>query len=72
MKPLSEEQRCKAKERSRLYYLAHRDHCRKRAWERAWKSGRIMRPKPTTLARYGLEGLSDWECPGKKDGRESG
>ena len=55
MKPLSEEQRVKAKERSRLYYQANRDRCRQLAYERAFKSGRIVRPKPSTLARYGLE-----------------
>ena len=55
MKALSDEQKVKAKERSRLYYAANRDRCRLAAYERAMRSGRIKQPRATTLARYGLE-----------------
>ena len=54
MKPLSDEQREKAKERSRLYYLAHKEHCRMLSYERALKKGRIKAPRKETLERYGL------------------
>ncbi len=49
------DKRAKAKERSRKYYSVNKDRCRRLAYERACRNGRIKQPRATTLARYGLE-----------------
>ena len=50
----STDKRAKAKERSRKYYSANKDRCRRLAYERACRNGRIKQPREATLARYGL------------------
>ena len=48
------DKRAKAKERSRKFYSENKERCRRLAYERACRNGRIRQPREATLARYGL------------------
>ncbi len=47
----------KARERSHNYYAANRERCKKTAYERALRQGKIKQPKQNTLEAHGLSDL---------------